>query len=210
MKIFILVDNLSSWALPYAKELVDQLTDHSIRLVHTQKEIEPCDVAIFLSCESLVKSEILGKNKYNLVVHASALPQGKGWSPLTWQILEGKNNIPITMFEAVEKVDAGVIYGKAVLKFDGHELINEMHEALGEKINEMIIDFLNRYPEIVGSVQIGEESFYQRRKPADSELDPSKNIIEQFNLLRVVENEKYPAFFNHLGHKYILKIYKAE
>lgn len=210
MKIFILVDNLNSWALPHARKLVTQLTNHLVRLVHEQNEIEAGDVAIFLSCEKLVKADVLKKNKCNLVAHASALPQGKGWSPLTWQILEGKNNIPITLFEAVEKVDAGVIYDQAILKFNGHELINEMQEIMGKKINDIIINFLSHYPNIAGIKQAGKESFYRRRKPEDSELSIDKTIAEQFNLLRVVDNKKYPAFFNYQGHKYILKIYKSK
>jgi methionyl-tRNA formyltransferase len=30
-------------------------------------------------------------------VHESALPQGQGWSPMTWQILEGASPIPVTL-----------------------------------------------------------------------------------------------------------------
>lgn len=211
MKISILVDNLNSWALSHAEKLRDVLkTNHSVSLIHTQDEIEAGEVAIFLSCEKLVKKEVLKKNRYNLVAHASDLPQGKGWSPLTWQILEGKNDVCISLFEAVDKVDAGEIYDKAMLHFEGHELIDEMQETMGLKINEMIISFLRKYPDIVGIKQAGEESFYPRRKPEDSELDMEKTITEQFNLLRVVNNEKYPVFFNYRGHKYVLKIYKSK
>jgi len=55
----------------------------------------------------------------------------------------------------------------------------------------------------------GSETFYERRRPKDSELDVSKSIADQFNLLRVVDNERYPAFFYHNGKKFILKIYEA-
>jgi len=40
----------------------------------------------------------------------------------------------------------------------------------------------------------------------DSRLDIDRSIKEQFNLLRVVGNEEYPAFFEINGHKYLLKI----
>lgn len=209
MKVTILVDNLKSWALPHAEKLCSQLKKkYPTSLVHDQKKIKAGEVAIFLSCEKLVKPEVLKKNKHNLVAHASDLPRGKGWSPMTWQILEGKNKIPISLFEAVDKVDAGEIYEKATIKFEGHELIGEMQKVLGEKINEMILCFLDRYPNIRGVKQTGKESFYSRRRPENSVLSPNKTIAEQFNLLRVVDNKKYPAFFNYRGHKYILKIYK--
>ena len=59
-----------------------------------------------------------------------------------------------------------------------------------------------------GMEQSGEESFYPRRLPKDSELDINKSIDEQFNLFRIVDNDKYPAFFIKNGKKYVLKIYE--
>lgn len=209
MKISILVDNINSWEIPYAKKLYEDIKDlHCATLVHNQKEIISGDVAIFLSCEKIVKPDILERNKYNLVVHASDLPQGKGFSPLTWQILEGKNDITLTLFNAVAAVDAGLIFNKAVVNFSGCELIEEMRDILGNKINELILEFLNKHPNIYGVEQVGQDSFYRRRFKEDSELDPAKSITEQFNLLRIVDNERYPAYFNYHGHKYIIKIYK--
>jgi methionyl-tRNA formyltransferase len=211
MKIIILVDNINSWALPYAKKLVNRLKQHySISLVHDQNKIRRGDVAIFLSCEKIVNADILKRNKHNLVAHASDLPAGKGWSPLTWQILKGKNKISVTLFEAVEKIDAGVIYDQVVVPFGGYELIDDMHRMIGEIINSMIINFLKAYPNVKGVRQSGRESFYRRRRPEDSKLDPNKTISEQFNLLRVVDNKRYPAFFEYRRHRYILEIYKHE
>lgn len=211
MRISILVDNLNSWALPHAKKLRDLLSsNHEVCLIHSQDEIMPGEIAIFLSCEKLVKADILKKNRHNLVAHASPLPQGKGWSPLTWQILAGMNDITISLFEAAEKVDAGPIYDQAVMHFEGHELIDEMQDEMGRRINELIIKFVDRYPENKGIEQSGDEFFYKRRSKEDSELDPQKTIADQFNLLRIVHNEKYPAFFKLNGKKYILKIFKSD
>ena len=39
-------------------------------------------------------------------------------------------------------------------------------------------------------------------------IDLNKNLKSQFNLLRICDNEKYPAFFNYKNKKYILKIFK--
>ena len=54
--------------------------------------------------------------------------------------------------------------------------------------------------------QVGEESVYRKRSQNDSELDPSRSISEQFNLLRVVDNETYPAFFRIGNRSYELRI----
>lgn len=212
MQITLLMDNPKSWFYKYAEDLKKSLEEkgHEVFLTHSTDDVHTGELAFFLSCEKIIKKDIRDKNKHSLVVHSSDLPQGKGWSPMTWSILEGKSEITNTLFEAVDAVDAGEIYMQNKIQFEGHELLGELHQKQGEKINELILDFVDKYPKVVGKEQTGEESFYEKRSAKDSELDVEKTIAEQFDLLRVVDNEKYPAFFEYNGKKYILKIYKEE
>lgn len=212
MKLAILMDNPKSWYYPFALELQVALEEcgHTVVFVERLEDIPEGDVAFFLSVEQLVKKDIRARNKHNIVVHSSDLPLGKGWSPLTWQILEGKSEIVNTLFEAADKVDAGEIYLQETMRFEGHELLPELHEAQRKGINRLILQFVDRYPNVEGKEQEGTESIYPRRKPEDSELDVNKTIAEQFNALRVADNEKYPAYFRHRGYRYIVKIEKAD
>lgn len=206
MKIQILVDNIDSWYIPYSRKLINKLLSlgHKTLLIHNHNEVEKGDILCLLACEK--KFNKLHLNNNNLVVHESSLPKGKGWSPMTWQILEGKNEIPITLFEANEKIDNGLIYLKKSIKFSGIELIDDIREKQGVATNKLIIDFIESYPNIIGEKQKGEESFYKKRTPLDSKLNITK---EQFNLLRVCDNDRYPAFFEINGEKFIIKIFKA-
>ena len=43
-----------------------------------------------------------------------------------------------------------------------------------------------------------------------NKLDIDKTIRDQFQLLRIVDNEKYPAYFELNGCKYILRINKCK
>lgn len=212
MKITLLVDNINSWYYPHAQNLKTELEklDNEVFLVNSTDEIQIGDLAFFLSCEKIIKKDVRDKNKHNLVVHSSDLPSGKGWSPMTWTILEGENKIINTLFEAVDKVDAGEIYMQNEFEFEGHELLPEMHKVQGKKINELVLDFVKKYPNLKGIEQSGEESFFERRSAENSKLNIEQSIKEQFNLLRVVDNDKYPAFFEYNGKKYILKIFKDE
>jgi len=212
MQITLLCDNPNSWIIPYVKEIEEQLLvkNYKVEVIENYRDLKKGDLAFFLACEEIVPEEYLKLNKHNLVIHESDLPQGKGWSPLTWQVLEGKNEIPIILFEAVPELDAGPIYLKGTIKLDGMELNYELKDKQGQKTKELILNFVEQYPDIEGEEQKGEESYYPKRTPEDSELDIHKTINEQFNLLRVVDNERYPAFFYKNGEKYILKIYKEE
>lgn len=210
MLIQILVDNIGSWIIPYAKELSDQLEDkgHEVYLIHSHDEVKEGDILCLLSCERIFKE--LHLNKHNLVVHESDLPEGKGWSPLTWQILEGKDKITITLFEASKEVDAGDIYAKEFIQLEGHELLDEIKHQQALKTKKLIIDFVENYSNVETSPQDGESTYYPKRTPKDSKLDIGKSIKEQFDLLRVCDNERYPAYFEFHGEKYLIKIYKDE
>ncbi len=193
--------------------------DEAVKLVHKYDNEFPEDdfeeVLTFLNLdqntfEEIVNKEALDKHKNNLVVHESDLPKGKGMSPMTWQILEGNNEISITLFEMQEKLDSGNVYLQDVMEFNGLELVSEIRDKQAEYTFNLCKKFLDNYPKILESwkAQEGVESFYKVRKPEDSQLDFNKTIAEQFNLLRVVDNDKYPAFFEHQGEKYFLKITK--
>lgn len=211
MKITLLLDNPNTWMFPYALSLLAFIKErgHEAVLVRKPEEIEKGDIAFFLSCEKIIPKSIRDKNIHNLVVHESALPKGKGWSPLTWQILEGKNEIPITLFEAEDAVDSGVIYLQDMMIFRGDELVNELRDVQGKKTIELVLRFIDGYP-LKGKKQKGDATFYSRRRPTDSALNPKLPLSDLFDQLRVADNDRYPAFFEYRGKKYFLRISKAE
>ncbi len=206
-KIDILVDN-DSWILPYAAELADELKSmgYTTKLVRKVSDLESGWVCFFLGCTQIVNDDVLDKHEYNLVVHESDLPEGKGFAPMAWQILEGKEEITFCLFEATNKVDAGRIWIKESISLSGYELNNEWRDLQGEKTKELCLKFVNRSDEMVPQEQEGVATFYKRRGPKDSQLDIDKSIREQFNLLRVVDNENYPAFVLIGGKKLILSV----
>ena len=205
--IQVLVDNTDSWYIPYAKKIVNELKrKHNVRLIHKHEDVEKGDVLFLISCNK--KFNNLYLNNCNIVIHESDLPKGKGWSPLTWQVLEGQSEIFVTLFEASEEIDAGKIYYKNKIVLMGHELLSEIRHKQGIITNQLIRRFIKDYPNVEGVEQQGEETYYARRSQKDSELDINKSLNEQFDLLRVCDNKKFPAFFIINGIKYFLKITK--
>lgn len=214
MKVLILTDK-GRWFENFLEEFQSRLLKNYSKKImkldisynHLDVDYE-YDACFLLSYSKVVKIGFLNLNKYNLVVHASNLPEGKGMSPLTWQVLEGKSEIPFCLLEAREKLDSGEIYLKKYLKLDGSELVDELRAKQVEMTFNLVEEFINRFEEIVPNPQVGEGFQYERRRPSDSELDLKKTIDEQFNLLRVCDNEAYPAFFIKYGQKYFIRISK--
>jgi UDP-2,4-diacetamido-2,4,6-trideoxy-beta-L-altropyranose hydrolase len=205
-----LLSDADSWLGPWVAELAETFSraGHSVRRLHRTAELGDGDIAFFLSLSRIVPRDLLRCHAHNLVVHESALPHGRGWSPLTWQVLEGRNEIPVTLFEAGDGVDDGAIYAQRVIPLRGDELIDELRAAQAAATCELCQDFVARYPFVCaeGVPQSGTPTFYPRRRPADSRLDPHRTIADQFNLLRVCDPERYPAYFEHAGRRFAVHV----
>ena len=209
--ISVVVDN-ESWILPQAKSLVDwcHKNGDQASLCRTHDEIPEGAVAFYLGCVKITPPQILAKNKRNLVAHASDLPKGRGFSPWTYAVLGGADRIPLCLIEAANDVDAGEIYYKKWIDLAGTELVEDLRILIGDNILELCQKYLSAPTVPIGEPQSGESTTYARRYPKDSVLDPNQTIAMQFDLLRVVDNDKYPAFFEHRGQRYTLKIDKDE
>lgn len=184
---------------------------HAVAWAHAAEDLPGGDLCFYLSYGKIVEAATRARYRNNLVVHASALPKGRGWSPASWLILEGTDRIPVTLFEAVDEVDAGPIYLQEWIDLEGAELLGEWHAKLAATTTILARRFVAGYPALLGQAreQAGEPSYYPRRRPSDSELSMDKTLAEQFNLLRIVDNESYPAFFRHKGGKFAIKVYRA-
>ena len=205
MKVAVLTSP-NQWFVPYAEQLVDELNEGRLFLDHKDVS-EDYKVLFILSYHQIIPIEYLNLREYNIVIHASALPQGKGWSPMFWQILEGKNEITFSMFEAGEGIDDGAIYMQKTLAVNGYELNEELRFKQASFTIHMCLDFLRYFEKYKVPVkQSGDESFYPKRTSKGSEIDVDQTIREQFNLLRIVNNDSYPAFFTMGERKYKLTI----
>lgn len=208
-----IITSRSSWFLPHAKEIVthletqkcdvDLLTDH-------EKLPAGQDIVFYLSYFRIVPQTILARSKHNIVIHESDLPKGRGWAPLFWQIIEGKNRIPTVAFEAVEEMDAGPVYATETIDLDGTELHDEIRLAQAHVTRTLVVECVQKYNDgrLTPITQQGEATYYCKRSPEDSCLDPNKTIAEQFDLLRTVHNTEFPAHFELRGQRYVLTITK--
>jgi RimJ/RimL family protein N-acetyltransferase len=209
---FAFASDRGSWFNLFLREIKFDLlkSGHSVSHVHEEEGLSSADFCFYLSFSKVVSESTLNMFRHNVIVHSSDLPEGRGWSPLTWQILQGKNEIPTVLFEALEKVDSGEIYSKQTLKFEGHELLGEMRDAQGNLIVSMVKSFVEGYPKSLGNGidQSGKGSYYPRRRPVDSKVDPDSSLRQIFLQLRVADNDSYPVFFELNDHMYELRIDK--
>lgn len=211
-QVTILLDLGNNWIEPYVKgaSALASADAYQIRISHDADAVSGQDIVFILGYTRILDAAFLGRNRLNLVVHESDLPAGKGFAPLQWQILEGKKAIPVCLIEAREAVDAGDILFRTEIQLDGTELYDEIRQKQAHATLAAIEGFLRIYPDFTPRPQSGAESFYRRRTKKDGELDVDKTIREQFDLLRIANNEEWPSYFYMHGQKYLLKIFRED
>ncbi|MEZ9630696.1 formyltransferase family protein [Vibrio breoganii] len=185
---------------------------HNIQLLTRVKDVsESGDILFLVSCSEIVKAHTRDLFQYCLVLHASDLPEGRGWSPHVWDILSGKDYITLSLLDAEDKVDTGDIWQKKTITLDGTELYDDINQKLFNAELELITwaseHIFDATPEPQKESQT---SYYRKRTPSDSELDPKQTIEQQFNLLRVCDPNRFPAFITINNTRYNVRLEKAD
>ncbi len=207
----VFLSDARSWINPHLRRFLPVLIaqGHRVAWSHDMHSVPVADLCFLLGWKRIVRRQFRERYRHVLVVHASDLPRGRGMSPMTWRVLGGASRLPVSLIEAEDAVDSGAIYAQEWLTLAGNELLPELQQTLGESTMRLCAGAIEAYGlgRLVGQPQQGEPTTYRWRKPQDSRLDPDRSIREQFNLLRVVDNEKYPAFFDLHGRRYVVQIH---
>jgi methionyl-tRNA formyltransferase len=185
---------------------------HEIKIVRRGDQLKYGDILFLISCAEMIPEKIRTQYEYCIVLHASDLPKGRGWSPHVWAILEGARTLTVSAINAEERVDSGDIWAKKTFNVAPDELYNEINASLFETeitLMDQVIQMVenNDAPQ----PQPDEEAtYYPRRTPRDSELDPNLSIAEQFDKIRVSDPIRFPAFFKMHGAVFHINLTKVE
>ena len=195
--------HLSAWVAEHAAQ-------HTVRLCMRKAELEGGDILFLVSSHELICAETRALFGACLVLHASRLPQGRGWSPHVWDVLAGASCLTLTLLEAARAVDSGAIWLQVEIPLQGHELHDEINHKLFEAEMALMREAVARFGGITPRPQADTAaSYHRRRTPEDSRLDPARSLESQFDLLRVADPQRFPAFFELRGQRYELLIRKA-
>jgi methionyl-tRNA formyltransferase len=180
---------------------------HDASLITRIEDATGGDILFLVSASEIVRGDVRSKYRATIVLHASALPKGRGWSPMVWQILEGAREITVTALSAEDRVDTGPMWVQRGFAVEAHGLVDEIQAKLFAAELALMSDVVGRFEEIEPVPQAAEgATYYRKRTPADSRIDPYRSIAEQFDLLRICDPERYPAFFELHGHRYRVRV----
>ena len=117
----------------------------------------------------------------------------------------------LSLIEVEDKVDTGDIWKKKKVNIPKTALFEEInHIVFGAEIE--LMDFaIENFSRVTPLKQIKEEaSYWKKRTPKDSELNIYMSLDEQFDLIRVSDVDRFPAYFFKNGEKFLLSLKKIK
>lgn len=213
MKITVLCTDkqhpVFSYLLRWQHDKIKQ--HHEVNLISDKSQITNGDILFLVSCAQLISPTERSKFKTSLVLHASDLPKGRGWSPHIWSLINGEKDITVCLLEADDPVDSGAIWLKQKIHIEEHMLLTEINDKLFKAELFLMSQAIKQFGQIKPIQQKGNDvSTWPKRTPENSRLYPDKTISEQFNTLRLADPERHPAFMDYLGNRYLIKIEKIK
>jgi len=175
-------------------------------MIERVADLDSGDFLFLVSCGEIIPPSVRGRFRHVLVLHASDLPRGRGWSPHVWDILSGRNELTLSLLDATDPVDSGDIWHQTHIPLDGTELYDEVNAKIFAAELALMDWALANCGHATPHPQHGETSHWRRRVPNDSRVSSDQTLGEVFDLLRVCDPDRFPAFLEHRGAKYALQL----
>lgn len=203
-----------SWLNASIPSLIGTLLQqgHRVHWTHSHRSLIGGSICFVLGYSRILDEAALAEHTNTVVVHESALPEGRGWSPLTWHVLDDRRQVTVTLLEAELAVDSGVIYAQTEIALRGDEFLAELRREQWSATRRLCEWFAENYPDslLTARPQRGEPTYFSRRTPPDSCLDLEASLMSQIPLLRIVDNIRYPAHFDWRGRRVRIEVLPEE
>lgn len=211
MRVDIICSDAAHPVVPFLQRWVHAHCDiHDVCLHFQIDDLLGGDVLFLVSCSEVVTQRTRSLYRETMVLHASDLPKGRGWSPYVWELLAGAEKITVSLLRADDPVDTGAIWAKKTFVVPKSHLFKEISQQLFETELELMSLGLALVSSEASPVPQAKDgaTYWPKRSPNDSRIDPTKSLAECFDQIRIADPERYPAFFELYGEEYFIELRK--
>ena len=181
----------------------------SLDTVELVPEYMDPDIVFSASWPARIPQSVVERTALGAVnLHTGLLPEGRGWHPLNWALIWGKDKTGITIHKIVDSFDAGdICLQQEVPIFDTDNIVR-LRERVDALVPRMVVEFFNDpvvYMGLAKKQNQAQVSYAPRRFPEDSELNLEVSPRDMYNLFRACDPVEYPAYIMENGKKKIVK-----
>jgi methionyl-tRNA formyltransferase len=176
------------------------------------REIKP-DALVSAGYPYLLSAADLAVAKVNLNIHPTLLPKYRG-KLSGWHIIaNGEGESGVTIHYMSPEMDRGNILSQRSVALSSFDTVASMARKTAELEAPLLMEAIQRVRQ-GDSGRAQDESvqttFAKLRTPEDSRIDPSKTLLELYNVIRACDPKRYPAFFDVEGQRVGIQLFRLE
>lgn len=156
------------------------------------------DLITVVNFEQILKKDIINLPKKGCInTHASLLPKYRGRAPLNWAILNGENEVGVTVHYIEEGIDTGDIILQEKIKVEQSDYISDVLEkvkGIYPKIVYNSVDLVKNDQVNCIKQDLDQGSYFGKRTAEDGQIDIDNSGIEILNMIRAL-SKPYPGAF---------------
>lgn len=212
MKVDVLCSDPAHPVVAFLNDWQAACSAHDVALCFALENLRGGDILYLVSCSEIVTAETRARYREVMVLHASDLPNGRGWSPYIWELLSGAEEITMTLLRAEDPVDTGAIWAQRKVDIPRTAVFEEICALLFQAETDLMTQGLTLVAEGASPKQQSDEgaTYWPKRSPSDSQIDPAKPLADSFNQIRLADPQRYPAFFELHGQEYTIEVKKRQ
>ena len=139
-----------------------------------------CDVAVVVAYGLILPPAILQAPKFGcLNIHASLLPRWRGAAPIHRAILAGDAQTGVCIMQMDEGLDTGAVLLRNATDIEAEETTADLHDRLSNMGADLILQALERLPELTPQPQLTEGVTYAAKiDKAEARIDWTRPAAE--------------------------------
>lgn len=174
------------------------------------------DFDILLSCgfSYIISKETLSLAKYAINSHPTLLPKYRGFRSGAYIIINGETEAGVTVHWMTSEMDKGDILSQqkvSLSPFDTTKsMVSKCMDVEPTLVYDVIQQIKNNSFNAIPQDESKATSYNLKRTPKDSEIDPTKTLLDLYNSIRACDAVEYPAFFYIEGQKVCIKLWRPD
>lgn len=161
----------------------------------------------------LIASDLLELFKPALNVHPTLLPRYRGPTTAAYILINNERESGSTIHHLTPQMDRGDILAQSRVPLTAFDTIRSLQRKVYASEGQLVLDALaalNGGAQAWPQDETQASEFPKKRTPADSQIDPSRSLLELFNQIRACDPEEFPAFFIYHDQKVCIRLWRPE
>lgn len=182
-----------------AQRGVPVITDSSVDSVRETIARTDPDAVVVSSYDRILGADLIGDRPF-VNVHYAPLPRGRGRATVNWALINGDDEVAITIHHLVPELDAGAILYQESVPIGPDDTVADLYDRLNELQRSQLA--AATAAAIAGEPGRAQDesgaTYYCTRLPDDGEIDWSRSTAEIHRLVRALQ-PPFPPAFTFLG-----------